>query len=98
VQGPGRADSRTGPALVASFLVAANSLSDRFYLDAHPFEILDPFVKIIGVALQFHYQHSLFSRKDLGLQDIESQVIVAHQVAYDGFIDDFFRESQYKGS
>jgi hypothetical protein len=73
-------------------------MADRFYLDAHLFEILDPFVEIISAAMQFHYQHSLFSGKDLGLQDIESQVIVAHQVGYYGFIHNFLRESQYKRS
>jgi hypothetical protein len=98
VEGPSRADSRTGPALVASFLIAADALADWFHLDADLLEILDPFVEIISAALQFHYQHSLFSGKNLGLQDIESQIIVAHQVGYYGFIYDFLRESQYKRS
>ncbi len=98
VKRPSRTDSRAGPALVASFLVAADAMADWFHLDANLLEILDPFFEIIGAAPQFHYQHSLFSGKDLGFQDIESQIIVANQIGYNGFIDNFLRESQYKSS
>jgi hypothetical protein len=59
---------------------------------------LDPFVEIISAAPKFHYQHTLFAGENLGLQDIESQAVVAHKIGYDGLIDDFLRKSQYKCS
>jgi hypothetical protein len=91
---PRRANGRAGAALAASFLVAVDAMADRLNLDAQLFEILDPPGEISLAANQFHYKHPLFSGENLGLQNVECQVIVAHKTGNDWLINDFPGESK----
>lgn len=86
MQGSGRAYSRTCTTLVAFLLISANSLRNGFNLDPDIFQILDTLFKITPLPSQFENNHTLLAWKYLGLQYVEGQSVVPHQIRNNRFI------------
>jgi hypothetical protein len=67
--------------------VSLNVLRHSVHNYSPPLEVADTTVVIFAaLPLKFHNHHTFASRVDSGLEDIEGQVIVAHQIGDDGFI------------
>jgi hypothetical protein len=84
--------------LVAFRIVPSDALGNRLDINSSVSQVLQTFVVILSVPTQFQHENPLFPRVDLGLQDIESKIIIANQVGDDRFVYRLRGKSQYQHS
>jgi hypothetical protein len=76
-------------------IVAFDFLGGVLYINTLSFEVIDPFLEVLFGTGQFHDHESLFARQDSGIEDIENQIEVTGQIAYDRFFNFGPGKSQY---
>jgi hypothetical protein len=64
--------------LIAFGVVSANALGNRLDIYASVPQVLQTVIIILSVSTQFQNENPLFAGINLSLQDIESQVVIAH--------------------
>lgn len=85
-EGIGGANTCTGTALNAEGVITANNGRDGFYLDAILLEKLEGVFDVFLVAGKLKDHQAVIARQDGGLEDVEVNLVLLHQLINDRFI------------
>jgi hypothetical protein len=84
IQGAGGTESRTGAAVYAFIGVLVDTLGKGFDLEAPVLQKADPLVKIRPQPAQFEDNDAFPPREDAGLENIENEVVLLHELTDNG--------------
>lgn len=95
VQGAGRTDAGTSPALETFFVVPMYPCSQPLDLDTQSLQIIEPGLDIMLCApLEFQDHHPFPLQQDIRLEDIELDIVLLDQLIYKRPVARFFWKSQ----
>lgn len=90
IEGTGRADGCTGPALETPVIIPLNVLSNVFNLYPKTFQIPNAFIKVFALPAQFENYKPLLSGVNGCLEDAEREIKIPNKIYGYGLVDNLF--------